>query len=447
MSKWKKSGKKILVLLLAVALAGSMLDHSQVTVTAADAEGETQGTEDPSEADEENQETEDPAKAEEASETEDSAEPKKAPETKEPAEPEEAPETKDPAKTEETPETEDLDKTEEVPGTDPSDMQETPAPDSEEVLPEGEGTLDVLNSEEDVAAVRELIEALPSPEELKELDEEGQKAAYDQIQAAFDAYEELTEEQKAQFSDAEELFRELLKYFEESAILAATDDQIKGAWDAMTAAMEKREASVDLSGYQITESDWGRIWPNVADHNPDLFYMLMATYYKNTQGIIQRVDFTYNPAYNEAHVAAYKAAIQQVLDEVIRSSGSMTDEQKALALHDYLIQHMEYDQTANSNPGFEKRNAYEALVNGIGVCQGYTLAYAALLKEVGIEVDFCESGTDKMNHIWNYVKLNGNWYHVDLTYDDSTAKKFGRCHRCCKTYLLFAQRQRYVKGS
>ena len=54
MSKWKKSGKKILVLLLAVALAGSMLEHSQVTVTAADAEGETQGTEDPSEADEEN---------------------------------------------------------------------------------------------------------------------------------------------------------------------------------------------------------------------------------------------------------------------------------------------------------------------------------------------------------------------------------------------------------
>lgn len=121
------------------------------------------------------------------------------------------------------------------------------------MLPEGEGTLDVLNSEEDVAAVRELIEALPSPEELKELDEEGQKAAYDQIQAAFDAYEELTEEQKAQFSDAEELFRELLKYFEESAILAATDDQIKGAWDAMTAAMEKRGVcrSVRLSNNRI----------------------------------------------------------------------------------------------------------------------------------------------------------------------------------------------------
>ncbi|MCI9657371.1 MAG: hypothetical protein HFI14_02030 [Lachnospiraceae bacterium] len=470
MSKWKKSGKKILVLLLAVALAGSMLEHSQVTVTAADAEGETQGTEDPSEADEENQETEDPAKAEEASETEDSAEPEKAPETKDPAEPEEASETEDKESvspeqtcictatcTEETakadcpvckedlsgckPEAENakVPESTDASGADPSDMQETPAPDSDEVLPEGEGTLDVLNLEEAAAAVRELIEALPSPEELKELDEDGQKAAYDQIQAAFDAYEELTEEQKAQFSDAEELFQELLKYFEESAILAATDDQIKGAWDAMTAAMEKREASVDLSGYQIAESDWGRIWPNVADHNPDLFYMLMATYYKNTQGIIQRVDFTYNPAYNESHVAAYKAAIQRVLDEVIRSSGSMTDEQKALALHDYLIQHMEYDQTANSNPGFEKRNAYEALVNGIGVCQGYTLAYAALLKEVGIEVDFCESGTDKMNHIWNYVKLNGNWYHVDLTYDDSTAKSsVGATGAAKHTYFLLS---------
>ena len=54
---------------------------------------------------------------------------------------------------------------------------------------------------------------------------------------------------------------------------AAAD--VQGAWDAMTAAMENRDASVDLSGFSIMETDWGSIWPNVAEHNPDLFYMLI----------------------------------------------------------------------------------------------------------------------------------------------------------------------------
>ena len=45
MSKWKKNGKKILVLLLATAIIGGMTEHSRVTVAAADAEGEAMETE------------------------------------------------------------------------------------------------------------------------------------------------------------------------------------------------------------------------------------------------------------------------------------------------------------------------------------------------------------------------------------------------------------------
>ena len=203
----------------------------------------------------------------------------------------------------------------------------------------------------------------------------------------------------------------------DEAPLAATDDQIKEAWDAMTAAMLNWATEVDLSRYNLTVDQWNsQIWPAVARDNPDLFYMWDCTYYTQDD-TIQRCTFTYNPAYNQSHVAEYQAAIDRVFAEVI--DANMTDEQKATALHDYLVQHMVYDQNANNNLGIEKRNAYEALVNGIGVCEGYTQAYAALLKKAGIEVDYCRG--QNMNHIWNYVKLDGNWYHADLTYDDATA--------------------------
>ncbi len=185
----------------------------------------------------------------------------------------------------------------------------------------------------------------------------------------------------------------------------------------MTAAMINWEAEVDLSGDNLTGEAWKRIFLNVVENNPDLFYVLVITPFTDGAGIIQKCTFTYSTEYDQNSVKEYKAAIDNVFNEVIEAN--MTDEQKALALHDYLVQHMVYDQNANNNLGIEKRNAYEALVNGIGVCQGYTLAYAALLNKAGIKVEYCRSKS--MNHIWNYVKLDGNWYHADLTYDDIAA--------------------------
>ncbi len=275
-----------------------------------------------------------------------------------------------------------------------------------------------LPADQETAAVKELLKELPSLEELKALGKEELDEAYEQIQKVFDAFDSLDSNQKAMLPGAEEQLKELLEYFTTLIMPLATDEDIKNAWDAMTAAMVNWEKEVDLSGFHLTEEDMKRIWPDVAQDNPDLFYVLDGTYYTSTaNGIVEKCVFTYNPQYDQSSVAEYRTAIDRAFSEVI--GNHMTDEQKATALHDYLVQHMIYDQNANNNLGIEKRNAYEALVNGIGVCQGYTLAYAALLKTAGIEVDYCKSKS--MNHIWNYVKLDGNWYHADLTYDDATA--------------------------
>ena len=228
---------------------------------------------------------------------------------------------------------------------------------------------------------------------------------------------------------------ELSEQSKETPLPAETDEQLKNAWNAMTTAMTNWEAEIDLSGYNLTAEDMKRIWPDVAQDNPDLFYVLNYTYFTTPDGIVQKCQFTYNTQYNQNSVAEYNAAIDKAFAEVI--GNNMTDEQKAAALHDYLVQHMVYDQNANNNLGIEKRNAYEALVNGIGVCQGYTLAYAALLNRAGIEVDYCKSRS--MNHIWNYVKLDGKWYHADLTYDDATASsQTGETGHVKHTYFLFS---------
>lgn len=401
MTKWKKNAKKILVFLLVIGFIGGTMDHMRVTVSAAGTQREQFPGTEAGTAEVETARPEcictfpctEETKAEDCPMCrEDLSACKGRPPMEQPGNQPE----RDPDET--------------------GDLSGDPG--SGDTEPE-QGTEKPAGLPAEAARVEELIKALPTLGELKTLDQEALKAAYEQVQRAFDAYESLEENQKAMLPGAEEQLKELLEYFTTLIMpLSATEEDIKNARDAMTAAMSNWEKEVDLSGYNLIKEDWEKIWPDVAQDNPDLFYVTGGTYFTSSaDDIVQKCQFTYNPQYDRSSVVEYRAAIDKVFAEVI--DGHMTDEQKATALHDYLVQHMVYDQNANNNLGVEKRNAYEALVNGVGVCQGYTLAYAALLNKAGIEVELCKSGS--MNHIWNYVKLNGNWYHADLTYDDATS--------------------------
>lgn len=60
-------------------------------------------------------------------------------------------------------------------------------------------------------------------------------------------------------------------------------------------------------------------------------------------------------------------------------NNSMTDEQKALVIHDYLVSHAEYDLN------YKNYTSYGVLMDGRGVCQSYALAYMYILNHLGIE--------------------------------------------------------------
>jgi len=96
----------------------------------------------------------------------------------------------------------------------------------------------------------------------------------------------------------------------------------------------------------------------------------------------------------------------------------MTDVEKLLAIHDFLVRECDYDY-ANYLDGtipMESSSAYGVLVNGTGVCQGYALAFLNLISRLGISCRLISSWG--MNHAWNMVYIEGNWYHIDVTWDD-----------------------------
>lgn len=182
---------------------------------------------------------------------------------------------------------------------------------------------------------------------------------------------------------------------------------IEGAKDKLLGGMENMEEEVDLSDYHVSTNEITTVVAGVLNENPNLFYATPQTisYDENTQ-LVQSVVVTYDTA----SASIYEEALQAAYDEAITDPFGMNDLQKARALHDWIVQHVSYDHSLSNY------DAYDAIVSRSAVCQGYTLAYAALLEKAGIEFDYCRSSA--MNHIWNYVKIDGNWYHVDTTWDD-----------------------------
>ena len=91
-------------------------------------------------------------------------------------------------------------------------------------------------------------------------------------------------------------------------------------------------------------------------------------------------------------------------------------------IHDYIINHTEYDKlkTENINDTTYKSNtAYGVLFEGYGICSGYSDAMKLFLDKLNI-INYKISNDQ---HIWNLVNLDGVWYHLDLTWDDPVSDK------------------------
>ena len=106
----------------------------------------------------------------------------------------------------------------------------------------------------------------------------------------------------------------------------------------------------------------------------------------------------------------------------------------ALQVHDRLIDLCDYNYDVLNNKKVNDygHSAYGALVKDSSgrwnkpVCDGYSLAYEFILQQLGfyVTVVFGDAGGSRSNasgHAWNAVYLNGNWYEVDVTWDDIDA--------------------------
>ena len=169
----------------------------------------------------------------------------------------------------------------------------------------------------------------------------------------------------------------------------------------------------DVSKYNFKFQQYDAIWTDLVNNECYLaahsYYMSFLSVVKDSIGKIQQI-------YIYGADAEFKARYERVKANVANAMAGidprMSDLEKALYLHDYIDTHVYYKMVGD-------RTYYSgsALGDGYAVCSGYDAAYRVLLHEAGIE-SAVQSSTP-MNHAWTYIKLNGQWYHADSTWDDN----------------------------
>lgn len=155
---------------------------------------------------------------------------------------------------------------------------------------------------------------------------------------------------------------------------------------------------------------------NTSDDADYMVYNLEKIEIHTRTELIGNAKFTLNLVWkeNKKQVKQVNKKVKQIVKELNLDKDS--NYIKVKKIHDYIIDHVSYD---NSLTSF---TTYDALFKEKATCQGYMLLVYKLVTEAGIDCKCIDgegiSQDTTESHGWNIIKLGDKWYNMDATWDD-----------------------------
>lgn len=163
----------------------------------------------------------------------------------------------------------------------------------------------------------------------------------------------------------------------------------------------------------IYSTQINRVMEAVFYDNPILFWVDTAYTCKyDPSGKCVEIALQFNSTSKKLEQS--KTTFFEKAEEILSVARTLqSDYEKEKYVHDKLLAKVTYDAEADLN-----QSAYSALVSGRTVCAGYARAFQYLMQQLEIPCFYC-GGYSGENHAWNIVKLYGDYYNVDTTWDDT----------------------------
>ncbi|MCR5669762.1 MAG: hypothetical protein K6G10_02050 [Butyrivibrio sp.] len=251
------------------------------------------------------------------------------------------------------------------------------------------------------------------------------------LAAAYGSFEDISEAYVAPGyigvyteDEVEEYFLE--NYTEEELCPEFDPDEeilVTGAGSGLKEALKKRETSYSYStGSFEPKKDIAAALKDTNETDPkggDYIRGNLIGYYAYYSGGTMTLTLHWasygNAAKEEKEV---DAKVKEIVSDLNLKSDELSEYDKALAIHDYLVNTIKY--TNDGKDGCH--GTYAALINKKCVCQGYANAFTRLTREAGLASKYITGM--RINHAWNLVRVQGGtdpdrpWYNVDITWDD-----------------------------
>ena len=147
-------------------------------------------------------------------------------------------------------------------------------------------------------------------------------------------------------------------------------------------------------------------------------YAALMTIY--TDGTIYIYETTYVIQYYTTYEQeqSLDSMLENVLAELDVNHSGKTDYEKVCLIYDYVTSNVRYDYENLFNDAHTlKYTAYAALGNKTAVCQGYATLLYRMLEGCNIDCRVITGESFGAGHAWNIVKLNGQYYLLDATWD------------------------------
>ncbi|WP_313892641.1 DUF5050 domain-containing protein [Psychrobacillus sp.] len=206
-------------------------------------------------------------------------------------------------------------------------------------------------------------------------------------------------------------------FAKEVSTIAILSNEKQKAYNSIVESLLKVEASAKFNPDEVNYMEISDLVNKAVDNNPSIFYY--ASVNTSSDGTI---NFKYND--DTQTILDKKKKIDVEVDRIIKTTikKDMSDLEKVKQIHDYLVMTIAYDTRTKDLPK-ESYGVEGALFNKTAVCDGYTKSMQLLLNKVGVETLFVAGTSKGVNHSWNLVKVDGEYYHVDATWNDPVPNK------------------------
>ncbi|MEE1280361.1 MAG: transglutaminase domain-containing protein [Oscillospiraceae bacterium] len=187
------------------------------------------------------------------------------------------------------------------------------------------------------------------------------------------------------------------------------------AYLAFAEAFGNYEKTVSFD-FNVTKQEVEKAFNIYKDDYPQHFWVGKASYTERNGYV---TTFVLTDIMLDGDMEKIRRLEEQMIDKadaiLAKVNGSMPAIEREQIIHDILINNIKYDTTYNAE---NSHNVYGALINGLAVCEGYANAFQYLMRRAGIQCILVKGKYNGGEHEWNMARLEGEYYHIDVTSDD-----------------------------